>query len=81
MGEWALWLLLCAGAGPARLEGLMVRSGAQRRVSNHGPGHQSGDASRWLKRIAPARLPGGRNFTSGKTANRVFNLAPHELIE
>src|ERR1700730_14068977 len=27
----------------------MVRSGAQRRVSNHGPGYQSGDAFLWLK--------------------------------
>jgi hypothetical protein len=41
--------LLGARRGTHGHDDLMVRSGAQRRVSNHGPGYQSGDAFLWLK--------------------------------
>jgi hypothetical protein len=66
MADGALWFgCLARTPGAVRLEDLMVRSDTQRRVSNHGPGHQSGDASSRLKRKAPARLPGGRNSNCG----------------
>src|SRR4051812_33648875 len=95
MGEWdSVVAILCAAPSAAPLEDLMVRSGAQRRVSNHGLGHQSGDASRHPKRKAPARLPGGRNSNCGfspiplwrgcqKTVCQDFcsSRFPHEMAE